>query len=38
MYDIFTPKRNPKIRPDDILDKYHESAKYDDESAKYDEV
>ena len=32
MYDIFTPKRNPKIRPYDILDKHHESAKYDDKS------
>ena len=30
MQDLFTPKKNPKIRPYDILDKHHESAKYDD--------
>ena len=30
--DIFTPKRDPKSRPHDILGKHHNSAKYGDKS------
>ena len=32
MKDKFTPKRDPKIRPYDILVKHHKSAKYSDKS------
>ena len=32
MKDIFTPKRDPKIRPFDILVKHNKPAKYDDKS------
>ena len=32
MKDIFTPKRDPKIRPHDILVKHHKSTKYADKS------
>ena len=32
MKDILTPKRNPKIRPFDILVKHHKSEKYVDKS------
>ena len=32
MKDIFTPKRDPKIRPYDIFVKHHKSAKYGDKS------
>ena len=32
MKDMFTPKRNSKIRPYDILVKYHKSRKYGDKS------
>ena len=30
MKDISTPKRDPKIRPSDILVKHHKSARYGD--------
>ena len=30
MKDIFTPKRDSKIRPFEILGKHHKSAKYGD--------
>ena len=32
MKEIFTPKRDPKSRPYDILVEYHNSAKYGDKS------
>ena len=32
MKDTFTPKRDPKIGPYDILVKHHKSAKYGDKS------
>ena len=32
MKEIFTPKRDPKIRPYDILVEHHNSAEYGDKS------